>query len=158
MNEHYILIGLGIWVLLVTFMGLYFTRMIKDIIKIRSREYEDLVNSTAVYPRGPHSDTEFLYLGLALNGEAGEVAEKIKKIVRDKEKSFQDLSDLDRKSIAKELGDVLWYTTTLGKEIGYSLEDIMKLNSEKLIKRRETGTLHGSGDDRETYKDHLWEN
>jgi NTP pyrophosphatase (non-canonical NTP hydrolase) len=78
---------------------------------------------------------------LGLVGEAGEVAEKIKKLIRDS-------SRFSNKDIAKELGDVLFYTVALGNLYGFSLQDIVELNREKLDSRKERGTLHGSGDNR----------
>lgn len=117
--------------------------------KQKLSEYENLVNSTAVYPKSNDRAIQFLYLSLALNGEAGEIAEKIKKISRDEDDGFTKLTNEQKRSIAKELGDVLWYITALGNEIDYNLTNIMELNTDKILARRKTGTLHGSGDNRE---------
>lgn len=78
---------------------------------------------------------------LGLVGEAGEVAEKIKKLIRDDTR----FSDQD---ILKELGDVLFYTTALANLYGGSLKMVMKMNIDKLDGRQFRGTLQGSGDDR----------
>ena len=78
---------------------------------------------------------------LGLVGEAGEVAEKIKKLIRDSSRFTEE-------DIAKELGDVVFYVTALGNLYGYSLEAIIELNMEKLDGRQARGTLKGSGDDR----------
>ena len=85
------------------------------------------------------------YLALALCGEAGEVAEKVKKVLRDKNGKFYAP---DLAGIALELGDVLWYASILAKVIGYKLEDIANLNLEKIESRVKRGVLHGSGDKR----------
>ena len=78
---------------------------------------------------------------LGLVGEAGEVAEKIKKLIRDNSRFTPD-------DIAKELGDVVFYSAALGNIFGHTLESIIKLNMDKLDGREARGTLKGSGDDR----------
>ena len=78
---------------------------------------------------------------LGLCGEAGEVAEKIKKVFRDKGK----FSDED---ILKELGDVLFYVTALSNVFGGNLQKIMEMNMAKLDDREQRGVLKGSGDNR----------
>jgi NTP pyrophosphatase (non-canonical NTP hydrolase) len=119
------------------------------------KEYQTIIEKTSVYPK----EIGLAYCGLGLAGETGEVLEKIKKLYRDnprllaliKDKNSHYYSDvIDFKSdIKKELGDVLWYLTAISNELNISLEDIMETNYNKLIKRRETNTLHGSGDNRE---------
>lgn len=106
-------------------------------------EYQIEASKTAIYPNVGNNLT-YPILGLA--GETGEVAEKVKKIYRDKNGV---ISDEDKKSIAKELGDVLWYINATCVEIGVELEEVAQMNLEKLNKRRETNTIHGSGDERE---------
>tara|TARA_R100001377_G_scaffold19853_1_gene10395 strand:- start:69 stop:464 length:396 start_codon:yes stop_codon:yes gene_type:complete len=78
---------------------------------------------------------------LGLVGEAGEVAEKIKKLIRDKDKFTAD-------DIAKELGDVIFYATSLGNIFNHDLGSIIRMNVEKLDSRQERGVLQGSGDNR----------
>lgn len=85
------------------------------------------------------------YLALALCGETGEIANKVKKIVRDNEGRF---FANDVNAIAHELGDVLWYLSVLAAKLGFPLNQIAKLNIEKINDRLKRGTLHGSGDDR----------
>lgn len=80
-----------------------------------------------------------------LTGEAGEVAEKFKKLIRDKQGK---ISEDDKKDIMKELGDVLWYVTTVSHLIGSSLEDVAKMNNEKLLSRKARDQIAGSGDNR----------
>jgi len=102
-------------------------------------EYQKRANATAIYD----SKFSILYPTLGLAGEAGEVAEKVKKIIRDN-KSIID----EKESVAKELGDVLWYVAAVARDIGYSLEVIAEMNIEKLESRRERGVLQGNGDNR----------
>lgn len=82
---------------------------------------------------------------LGLGGEAGEVQEKFKKILRDKRGV---LSDIDRQEIAKELGDVLWYASVLADMIGMSLSEVAVANNQKLADRQARQQLQGSGDNR----------
>lgn len=102
--------------------------------QVRSRQ-------TAVYP----AETGLLYTALGLCGEAGEVAEKVKKMLRD---DGGHLSDDRRAAIAAELGDVLWYAANLAAELGLTLEDVARRNLDKLADRQARDRLHGSGDDR----------
>lgn len=104
-------------------------------------EYQDFALSKAVYP----NDRNITYLALALSGEVGEAADKVKKVLRDKGGRFYNV---DLTSIALELGDALYYAALLAKALGYSLADIARLNIEKINGRIERGTLHGEGDTR----------
>jgi len=106
------------------------------------QEYQDEARKTAIYP---NLDNNFVYPTLGLVGEAGEVAEKIKKVIRDD--NYQ-ISDEKRAEITKELGDVLWYIANLSKELGVSMEDVANKNLEKLKSRQQRDELHGSGDNR----------
>lgn len=105
-------------------------------------EYQKKSRETAIYP---DQGDNYIYPVLGLVGEAGEVAEKIKKILRD---SKGEIDDRKKEEIKKELGDVLWYLSQLSTELDLSLGDIAELNIEKLQSRHKKGTLHGSGDDR----------
>ena len=108
-------------------------------------EYQAEALKTAVYQNILTHTTlnlRIMYTALGLNGEAGEVAELIKKMVRD-ETALED----NRGKIAQELGDVLWYIANLGNEIGVSLETIALANLHKLDKRKQTGTLKGERED-----------
>jgi NTP pyrophosphatase (non-canonical NTP hydrolase) len=82
---------------------------------------------------------------LGLVGEAGEVAEKYKKIIRDKKGK---ISPSDREELVKELGDVMWYIALLAKYLGVSLEDVASKNLEKLSSRKSREAIHGRGDNR----------
>jgi NTP pyrophosphatase (non-canonical NTP hydrolase) len=87
----------------------------------------------------------FLEKTLGLVGEAGEVAEKVKKILRDKDGVA---TDEDKKELAKELGDILWYVNSVGNYLGLSLEEIAQANLDKVLSRKARGTTQGSGDNR----------
>tara|TARA_B100000900_G_C20432489_1_gene655604 strand:+ start:618 stop:947 length:330 start_codon:yes stop_codon:yes gene_type:complete len=104
--------------------------------------YQIEARKTAIYPE---KGKNFIYPTLGLVGETGEVAEKIKKIIRDKNGIFDNES---RAAIKKELGDVLWYISNLCDELDFSLDDVAKINLEKLKLRAHKGTISGSGDDR----------
>ncbi len=80
-----------------------------------------------------------------LVGESGEVAEKFKKLIRDKKGK---LTDENKAEIIKELGDVLWYITTISHLLGSSLDEVAKMNNEKLLGRQARGRIAGSGDNR----------
>ena len=104
--------------------------------------YQKEARRTAIYP---NKDNNFVYPTLGLVGESGEVAEKIKKILRDKNGTFDYESKL---ALKKELGDVLWYLSNLCEELNFSLNDVAKENLEKLNLRLSRGKISGSGDDR----------
>lgn len=142
--------------------------------------YNEFVKETAIFP----PQFGLLYCALKLTGEAGEVSEKLGKLIRDsgvykqhrvvvltdsqtadiRESGFQsifldDAQSADvtprfnltidqRLALMKELGDVLWYVTAMSQQLGFSLEQVIDMNIEKLTSRRERGVLQGSGDDR----------
>ncbi len=104
-------------------------------------DYLDATNQVAIYPEaGTGSDLELYYLSLGLTSEAGEVAGKIKKLIRD--------GKLDIGNLAYELGDCFWYLARLCDAIGYEPEDVLTININKLLKRKESNTLSGNGDNR----------
>lgn len=91
-----------------------------------------------------------LYLVLGLGGEAGEVAEKFKKHLRDRSTQgflFETDSEF-KQQVAYELGDVCWYVAKLADLLGYDYKDIHQMNLDKLEARRIKNTIHGSGDGR----------
>jgi NTP pyrophosphatase (non-canonical NTP hydrolase) len=104
--------------------------------------YEMKAGQTAIFPKYKALE----YLALGLTSEAGEVAGKVKKLIRDGED--MEGFELKKIAIASEIGDVLWYCAMLAKEVGVPLNDIMKDNLKKLHGRKVRGTLHGSGDNR----------
>lgn len=103
--------------------------------------YQDAARETAFYP----IDKLVMYPTLGLAGEAGEVADKVKKVYRDNNGRFDDEH---RHAIAMELGDVLWYVANLATDLGYTLQDIAEMNYQKLQSRKERNKLSGEGDDR----------
>ena len=105
-------------------------------------DYQSRSRATAVYPQ---SGDNILYPTLGLCGETGEVAEKIKKMVRD---DGGILSDERRAALSKELGDVLWYVAQIATEADLDLDTIAGENLAKLLSRRDRNVLSGSGDDR----------
>lgn len=109
-------------------------------------QYQEKAGGTAEYPdRG----NNFVYPTLALSDEAGEVAGKIKKLIRDKHKfTPAELDDEERQELKKEIGDVLWYVAMFSEEIGFSLQEVAEANLEKLQSRKERGAIGGSGDNR----------
>lgn len=105
-------------------------------------EYQEQARKTAIYP---NMNSNFIYPTLGLVGEAGEVAEKIKKVIRDNDGI---ISEEKREEIKKELGDVLWYLANLSEELDLSFEDVAQANLDKLNSRMQRDTLKGSGDNR----------
>lgn len=105
-------------------------------------EYQKFTETTIVFPRVKE---RLIYLTLGLAGESGEVAEKVKKILRDKN---GEMSEETKKDLIKEVGDVLWYISELSRELGFKLEDVAKINMEKLQSRKDRNQLHGDGDNR----------
>jgi NTP pyrophosphatase (non-canonical NTP hydrolase) len=105
-------------------------------------DYQALSRRTATYP-GAGDNLVYPTLGLA--GEAGEVAEKVKKLLRD---DGGVLGDERRAALAAELGDVLWYVAQVATEAGLDLEQVAAANLAKLLSRQERGVLSGSGDER----------
>ncbi len=106
-------------------------------------EYQKRALTTVISKGDDFKDT--LHWVLGINGEAGEVAEKVKKIIRDKNGV---ISQDDKNELAKELGDVLWYLAVFAKDLGFSFDRIASSNLEKLQSRKSRGALQGSGDNR----------
>ena len=105
-------------------------------------EYQKKSRETALYP---DVGQNFVYPTLGLVGEAGEVADKLKKTIRD---DGGILTEEKRREVGKELGDVLWYVAQVASEMGLSLNDVAEGNLEKLFSRKERGVIGGSGDNR----------
>lgn len=104
-------------------------------------EYQLGARGFAVYP---NVGENLIYPVLGLVGEAGELANKVKKIQRDS----GALTDEIRSALISELGDVLWYVAAVCGELGVRMGDVAEANLSKLAGRLERGTLRGSGDRR----------
>lgn len=87
----------------------------------------------------------FAYTVLGLVGEAGEIANKAKKVIRD---GAGKISDEFKEDMKSENGDCLWYIANMANELNLDLDDIAQSNLDKLFGRKERGTLSGSGDKR----------
>ena len=107
-------------------------------------DYQAETAKTAVYPKTKTGDLSAVsYCALGLAGEAGEVSNKVKKLLRDGD------SPEKRKAIQKEVGDCLWYVARILDELGgFSMGEAAQQNIENLKGRAERGTLHGEGDNR----------
>lgn len=105
-------------------------------------DYQIAARETANYPV---IGDRIIYPSLGMAGEAGEFADKVKKIFRD---NYGIINDEQRIALAHELGDVLWYIATLSDVLGYSMGQIAQMNIDKLSSRKSRGKLGGSGDDR----------
>ena len=103
--------------------------------------YQKVALTTAIYPR----EQAIIYPTLGLTGEAGEVANKVKKIIRDGSDSKDEKLVSEIKA---EIGDCLWYIAVLANDFNIKLSDIASANIEKLATRKSKGTIHGSGDNR----------
>ena len=111
-------------------------------------EYQLEALSTAVYDK----QFSIIYPALGMAGEAGECADKVKKILRDTlvvrnaQTGAICIDAEHQQSLALEIGDVLWYCATLARDINMTLEEIAEMNIEKLASRKQRGKLGGSGD------------
>ena len=104
-------------------------------------DYTRATNETAIYPEaGTGARLELYYLALGLTSEAGEVAGKVKKLIRD--------DTYDQDALAQELGDIFWYLVRLCSAIGVTPEEVLQKNIDKLMTRKRKGTIQGSGDER----------
>lgn len=113
----------------------------KEKYKMDFNKYQETAVETAIYP-----DTHrILYPALGMAGEAGEVANKVKKIIRD---GPENMPDDWKDQLASEIGDVLWYCAALANDLGMPLALIAAQNRDKLLERKQKGTISGSGDKR----------
>lgn len=103
-------------------------------------EYQEAAAKTAFYEKD-----DVPYCALGITGEAGEVADHVKKMLRDDEGHLTN----DRKqALKKELGDVLWYIARMAGKLGYTLENVAATNLSKIQDRLDRNVQHGSGDNR----------
>jgi len=104
-------------------------------------DYQKKARATKIYPE----KFDVIYPSLGLAGEAGELANKVKKALRDNDGEFTE----DRiKQISDEIGDCLWYCANIAADLGLNLQGIAEKNISKLASRQERGKLGGSGDER----------
>ena len=108
---------------------------------MKIEEYAEAAAETAIYPK-THA---ILYPALGMAGEAGEVANKVKKIIRD---GIKAQPETWREDLASEIGDVLWYCAALARDLNIPLSQIAAQNRDKLAARKQAGTIGGSGDKR----------
>lgn len=112
-------------------------------------EFDDYQKKAAKYdlfePSSDYKSVGFIEKVLGLTGEAGETADKVKKILRDKNGV---ISAEDKKAITKELGDVLWYIAATARYLEVDLSEVAEGNIEKLESRHQRNLLHGEGDER----------
>jgi len=106
--------------------------------------YQRGANQTAIYP-GKGSNQGLVYVALGLAGEAGEFANKVKKILRDHESA---LTEEMHTALCRELGDITWYAAQACTELHVSLSFIMQDNLNRLADRAKRGKIKGEGDDR----------
>jgi NTP pyrophosphatase (non-canonical NTP hydrolase) len=113
--------------------------------------YQDFTRETAIFP----DDAGIVYCALKLNGEAGEVAEKVGKFARDKARGLTNKAYLTHPdyddfvdTVILELGDILWYVAQEADQLGIPLSTVISRNKEKLLSRRTRNVISGSGDTR----------
>ena len=109
---------------------------------ITAGAYQIAACDTAIFPK----EKALEYLTLGLTGEAGEIANKVKKFIRDGASKEEYLAK--RIEIGYEIGDVMWYCAVLAEELDMNLGHIMEKNLEKLADRKKRGKISGSGDNR----------
>ena len=118
----------------------FMERNTKEVRNMDMSKYQELASATAIYK----PSVQITYPALGLAGEAGEVSNKIKKMLRDNitpDKAW-------RESVGDEIGDVLWYCAALAGDLGLDLGEIASRNVDKLKSRQERGKLSGNGDTR----------
>lgn len=116
-------------------------KMQQNMNNLTFKDYQTKAITTKMYPEG----LAIPYVTLGMMGEAGEVAEKVKKVIRDEKGIFSEEKKIE---LGKEIGDVLWYCAALADELGLQIGDIAQGNIDKLEKRKAEGKLGGSGDNR----------
>ena len=108
-------------------------------------EYQEKIVKYDTFSKCSLSEVGFVEKVLGLTGEAGETADKIKKILRDKN---GEISKEDRDAVCKELGDVLWYLASIARYLDLPLSEVAEKNVSKLEDRYQRDKIHGSGDER----------
>jgi len=108
-------------------------------------EYQKKASQTAIFNSLGSDVMKIAYLALGITGESGEVAEKIKKILRD---NNGNVTEEKKEEIIKEMGDVLWYLSQLSQELGIDFDYVAQVNIEKLQSRMQRNQIKGDGDNR----------
>lgn len=103
------------------------------------KKYQEAARQTRIVA----GDNPLVYSTLGLTGEAGELANKVKKILRNDANRDELVA-----GIKEEMGDVLWYLSSMADDLGVTLEDIAQINLDKLQSRYARGKIKGAGDDR----------
>lgn len=107
-------------------------------------EYQQFTINSAFFTENKNID--FLsYLTIGISGESGELANKVKKIYRDK-RGIVD--NEDKEHLALELGDIIWYISVLAKKLGFTIDELLQMNVDKINRRIKNKTQEGSGDER----------
>jgi NTP pyrophosphatase (non-canonical NTP hydrolase) len=113
---------------------------------VQLSEYQRAAHRTSLRTTYGEGDVaRLIYPTLKLAGEAGEFAEKVGKLLRDKDGR---ISDADRAALAGELGDVMWYVAEVATVLDLDLDEVGRGNIGKLASRAERGVIQGSGDQR----------
>lgn len=107
-------------------------------------EYQKLATRTATFD-GKQLEYQLMYLALGITGEAGEIAEKVKKIMRNDEGV---VSEEKRHDLTREIGDVLWYLSQLARILQVPFSDVAKTNIDKLADRAQRSVIKNDGDNR----------
>lgn len=118
------------------------TAQLEQVVVTDFDEYQELSKKTALMPQAAHP---IYYPAMGLAGEAGEVLNHVKKIMRD---DANVLTDERRTALKKELGDVLWYLAQVASAANFKLSDLASSNLTKLFDRMERGVIRGQGDNR----------
>jgi NTP pyrophosphatase (non-canonical NTP hydrolase) len=103
-------------------------------------EYQGRAIKEAFYEKD-----DITYNALGITGEAGEIADHVKKMLRD---DGGELTEERREILKKELGDVMWYVANMARRLDFKLSEIAQANIDKIIDRKSRGVQHGSGDNR----------
>lgn len=107
-------------------------------------EYETLAKSTATY-EGKQAEYQLMYLTIGIAGETGEIAEKVKKILRNDDGV---ISEEMREALKHEVGDVLWYLSQFSRLLGFSVSEAAEANLKKIADRRARNVIKSTGDNR----------
>ena len=116
-----------------------------DEYQVKAAKYDLFIHDDDILLMENLSEAAFVEKVLGLAGEAGETADKVKKIIRDRNGKA---SDEDVNAVKKELGDVLWYIANISRYLDISLSDVAQTNLDKLASRQKRNLLHGEGDER----------